>query len=334
MSHSQISVKTSSGEVIYGNAWVVDEGKPKANIVIVHGMGEYSYRYDHFASYLTSLGYNVYAVDQPGHGLNVTVPETPELGLGVWPDNGFKLATTYIYELVTQVRLSMIPTILFAHSMGSLVAQRYYQRFNSTIDGLILCGSNANCFTYKISRTLARVMKVFLNPERRKKPSKFFASMQRLAFNRGFKDYPDHYKTGHKWLSVDEENVKAFDKDPLCGFTCSFNYYYNLFYGLKPTFQKHRVREILHPVPILLIAGSEDPVGRKGKGVKKLRRFYETNGQDVSMNLYPGLRHEILNESPDVRSKIYADIGAFIERCLTVADKAEAGQKHRVSSDL
>ncbi len=33
-----------------------------------------------------------YAVDQPGHGLNVTVPETPVLGLGVWPDNGFKLA--------------------------------------------------------------------------------------------------------------------------------------------------------------------------------------------------------------------------------------------------
>lgn len=91
MSHSQISLKTSWGDTIYGNAWTIET--PIANIVIAHGMGEYSYRYNEFANYLNSLGYNVYAVDQPGHGLNVTVPETPVV-----------LFTVGGLELVTSVK--------------------------------------------------------------------------------------------------------------------------------------------------------------------------------------------------------------------------------------
>ena len=106
MAHSEIKLKTTSGSIIYGNAWVVDEDsgvKPLANVVIAHGMAEYSFRYDKFARYLNSLGYNVYAVDQPGHGLNVTASEKPSLGLGVWPESGFKLAIDYLHELVSML---------------------------------------------------------------------------------------------------------------------------------------------------------------------------------------------------------------------------------------
>lgn len=331
MGHAQISIKTSWGETLYGNAWTVDSGEPVANIIIAHGMGEYSFRYDEFARYLTTLGYNVYAVDQPGHGLNVTVPENPQLGLGVWPDNGFKLATTYIYELVTQVRLSMKPTILFAHSMGSFVAQRYYQRFNATIDGLILCGSSANSLTYRFSRRLVRLMSHFIKDEKRKRPSKFFARMQNIAFNRGLPNFSDGYKTDHKWLSRNEENVKNFDKDPLCGFTCSFNYYYNLFNGMQPTFQKYRVAEIQHPVKIMLIAGAKDPVGSKGRGVRKLEKFYQSAGQDVRTIIYPDLRHEILNEAEADRRQVYADVATFVAECVATASKRKEEEKHKTS---
>lgn len=331
MSHSQISLKMASGETIYGNRWTLDDDeKVIANVVLVHGMAEHSMRYDEFAKYLNSIGINVYAVDQPGHGLNVTVPETPEYGLGVWPDNGFKLATSYIYELVSQVRLSMKPTILVGHSLGSFVSQRYYQRFNATIDGLVLCGSNANCFTFNASRRVAKIMKVFIKKDHRERPSKFFDRMQTLAYNKA-PQFPDHYKTNNRWLSANEENVKAYDNDPLCGFTCSFNFYFNLFNGLKPTFQKNRVKEILHPVKILLVAGTKDPVGRNGKGVKKLEKFYKSAGQDVRTILYEGMRHEILNETE--KQKVYEDIGAFIKEAVEATVKHENEAQHKVSND-
>lgn len=335
MAHSEIKLKTTSGSIIYGNAWVVDEDsgvKPLANVVIAHGMAEYSFRYDKFARYLNSLGYNVYAVDQPGHGLNVTASEKPSLGLGVWPESGFKLAIDYLHELVINVRLNMLPTILFGHSMGSFVSQRYYQRFSDTLDGLILCGSSANSLTFVASRRLAIIMNKFMSKRKKIEPSFFFANMQTRAFNLGIKQFEDGYKSKNRWLSVNEENVQSFDKDPLCGFICSFNFYYNLFCGLKPTFQLKRVKEITNSVPILLIAGDKDPVGSKGKGVKKLERFYRKGGQRVQCILYPNLRHEILNEkNPE---KIYADVATHIEKCIKEHNDKLSHEKHNIKEDI
>ena len=148
----------------------------------------------------------------------------------------------------------------------------------------------------------------------------------------GIKQFEDGYKSKNRWLSVNEENVQSFDKDPLCGFICSFNFYYNLFCGLKPTFQLKRVKEITNPVPILLIAGDKDPVGSKGKGVKKLERFYRKGGQRVQCILYPNLRHEILNEkNPE---KIYADVATHIEKCIKEHNDKLSHEKHNIKEDI
>lgn len=169
MAHTQIEIKTSWGETIYGNAWTVDEKNttPVANVIIAHGMAEHSFRYDELARYLNSAGYNVYAVDQPGHGLNVSATDKPRLGLGVWPASGFKLAINYLHELIIHVRLNMLPTILLGHSMGSFVSQRYYQRFSDTLDGLILSGSSANNSTFVLGRTVSKIMNKFMSDRKR-----------------------------------------------------------------------------------------------------------------------------------------------------------------------
>lgn len=333
MAHSEIKIETSWGETIYGNAWVVDEkNSPIANIVIAHGMGEYSFRYDPFARFLNTLGYNVYAVDQPGHGLNVTATKTPKYGLGVWPNNGFKTAINYLHELIVNVRLNMLPTILLGHSMGSFVSQRYYQRFPGTLDGLVLSGSSANNFSFVMGRAVSRIMNRFSNDQKRKAPSNFFKKQQTRKFNRGFKAFPDGYHSENRWLSANEANVQAFDKDPLCGFVCSFNFYFNLFGGLKPTFQIKRVKEIKHPVPILLVSGAEDPVGSKGKGVRKLEKFYRDGGQTVYCKLYPGMRHEILNEVEC--QTVYNDIADHIALCVARKGEEQRGEEHHVKEDI
>ena len=60
-------------------------------------------------------------------------------------------------------------------------------------------------------------------------------------------------------------------------------------------------------MPIYIVSGDEDPVGGYGKLVKQLFEVYKKSGiRDVQMKLYPGCRHEILNEVN--KKEVYVDI--------------------------
>lgn len=322
-----IKLKTQDGKYIYGNAWKVEGQESKANIVISHGMCEYSARYDEFAKFLNSQGYDVYAVDQPGHGLNVTAVENPDLGLGVWPSSGFKLAIEYLNTLITQVNLTMKPVILIGHSMGSIISQRYFQRFSQSIDGLVLVGSTANQSSFVFARFISKIMNKFMKRANKVKPCKFFCNAQLRAFNRGVKPFEDGYKSPNRFVSFNEENVKAYDTDPLCGFVPSFNFYYNLFGGMKPTWQVKRVSQIEKKFPILLCSGKNDTFSKNGKKVVKLQKFYEKGGVTAEMHLYDNARHEVLNESEEVKALIYNDIVNYcnlrVEETLKLKEEKE-----------
>ena len=58
---------------------------------------------------------------------------------------------------------------------------------------------------------------------------------------------------------------------------------------------------------MLLVSGEEDPVGSYGKGIREVSAGLKKSGhQDVTVKLYPGGRHEILNELN--RDEVYQDI--------------------------
>ena len=60
------------------------------------------------------------------------------------------------------------------------------------------------------------------------------------------------------------------------------------------------------------VSGADDPVGDMGKGVRKVERAFRKAGmRDVQMALYPGMRHEILNELD--RRAVYNDIFRWME---------------------
>ncbi len=64
-------------------------------------------------------------------------------------------------------------------------------------------------------------------------------------------------------------------------------------------------------LPLYLVAGDQDPVGENGKGMRNLHDAYRRAGvRDVRLELYPGGRHEILNETN--REQVMAD---FITWC-------------------
>lgn len=66
-------------------------------------------------------------------------------------------------------------------------------------------------------------------------------------------------------------------------------------------------------LPVLFIAGADDPVGNFGEGVKKAYAQYRQAGiRDVKMKLYPGDRHEILQETD--REQVFEDVYQWCQK--------------------
>lgn len=302
MTREKVKMTLKNSEELFGYSWTVE--KPIANIVILTGMEEHSLRYDHFATFLNGHGYNVYCVDHYGQGENADEPEK----LGVWPTSGFSKTVKNTDELVEKLRVSVLPTYLFGHSMGSFIVQDYIQRYTEHVNKVIICGTNGpNRLMIGIGYFLARLL---VNKNNRRKPSKFLRNLMLGPYTAAIKDH----KTKTDWLSVNEDNVRRYNEDPKCGFLYESkkSFYREFLKGLNRLHKPKFMRKIRPDMSILLIAGAEDPVGNKSKGVLKLAKLYKQLGiKDVQTIIYPNMRHEILNETDN--AKVYQDILKFLQ---------------------
>lgn len=115
-----------------------------------------------------------------------------------------------------------------------------------------------------------------------------------------------------EWVTSDTQIRAVYEADPLCSFTFTVNGYYQMFEGMKKITGKKGAIRIPRTLPILLASGKEDPVGDFGKTVEKIYGQYrETGIKDVTLKLYEGDRHEILNEQD--RQQVYEDIWKWME---------------------
>lgn len=281
---------SSDGREINVYKWTPKEEEIKGIVQISHGMAETAIRYERFAKVLNQNGYIVYANDHRGHGNTAENIES----LGYLGDNdGFNLLIGDIAKLSDIIREENgdLRIYLFSHSMGSFAAQRYIMDFKDKIDGLVLSGSNGEQgFTLNIARTIAKVEMLIRG---RKAKSKLMNTLSFGAYNKKFK--PE--KTGSEWLSRDEEEVKKYIEDPYCGTIFPTSFYYDFLESLQYIEDESNFKKIPKDLPILIISGEEDPVGDSGKGLKKLyNRYKEAGVKDLAIKLYPGARHEILNE--------------------------------------
>jgi alpha-beta hydrolase superfamily lysophospholipase len=110
---------------------VWDAAAPKRLVLLAHGYGEHSGRYDHVARALVLRGASVWSPDHSGHG-----------GSG-----GERAIVTDIESMVDDLRhvkeLAIdahpgLPVVLIGHSMGGLIATRYAQRYGADLAGLVL----------------------------------------------------------------------------------------------------------------------------------------------------------------------------------------------------
>ena len=283
--------------------YVWDEVKsPKGLVKIAHGMVEHSARYDDFAKFLNSRGYIVVMNDHRGHGLTAEADSYGFEDGDMWTNNvGDQIAIlNYCKEKYN------LPMIMMGHSYGSFITQAVIEE-NPDVKGYILCGSNMmKGAQYKVCNMVAKSMC-------RNKGARYPAQM---IVNLSFKPYEKRFAGKNAWLNRDEEEVKKYNEDPMCGYVCSANFYRTFMCGIAKLYKKEYYGRIDVDKPILLIAGDNDPVGVYGKGVGKLEKFYlnTVKVNDVTKRLYVGARHEILNET--CKQEVYADVADWLDKVL------------------
>ena len=104
-------------------------------------------------------------------------------------------------------------------------------------------------------------------------------------------------RTKMDWLSADESNVDDYIADPLCGADATVELFRQMLHGIRFNQRQSHLRQMDKDMPVLFVAGDKDPVGSCGKGVRQTYDAFKAAGmRDCTLKLYPGLRHEILNE--------------------------------------
>lgn len=283
----------------------VPDAEPRAIVQIIHGIAEYIDRYDEFMSFLADNGIIAVGTDHLGHGKSIESEE--QTGFFAY-DNGWD----YVVRDEEVLRLAMhenypeLPIIVFGHSMGSFMARTLLIRYPDAFNAAIISGTgnqsaalvNGGLFMGNLVTGLkgAHHYSKFLN---------------NLAFGSYNKIY-ENPKTEYDWLSRDEANVQKYIDDPLCGFIPSCSLFRDMMTGVKFITNKKNLTAMNKDMPVYFMSGDMDPVGECGKGVQKAyNNFLEAGMKDVSIKLYPGGRHEMLNEIN--KDEVYTDILAWLD---------------------
>lgn len=292
---------------IHAVEWLPEES-PRAVLQIAHGVSEYVLRYEDFARYLTERGFAVVGNDHLGHGSSVAAG-APRLYFG--PKGSWNRVVEDMEHLrkLTHRKFPNLPYFLLGHSMGSFLARTYLIRYPGTVDGAVIMGTG-----YLSSAATAASLAVINGECLRNGESKPSAMATRASFgiyNRRFA--PN--RTPMDWLSLNPDNVDAYLKDPLCQGNASAGLFREMLSGIRFDCNSSNLRKMNRRTPILFISGAMDMVGDCSKGVERAAEAFRKAGmRDVTVKLYPELRHEILKEA--CHEQVYDDIDRWLENKL------------------
>ncbi len=274
-------------------------GKPKGVLQIIHGIGEYAARYDEFARLYTDHGFVVIADDHMGHGESVS-----EDGIRGYFSGGWFAAVEDSYRIYKSIReeLSEVPYVMFGHSMGSFMLRTMLIQFpDMSISGAVLCGTawipeTALQAGYSLSVKMCKQYGETASGSK----------LQNLIF-RAYNRRVERPQTSYDWINRNHREVKKFIEDPLCVKQISAGLMRDMISGMLYMQDSDNLEKMDKSLPVLFVAGGDDPVGDFGSGVRKTAEaFIATGVDDVTVKIYPLCRHEILREIN--KTEIFEDI--------------------------
>ncbi len=262
-----------------------DVENPKGVFQITHGMAEHASRYDRFARFMNENGYFVFGNDLRAHGKSAGDPKKVSLVV-----NGDLFEETLNDQIFLSEYLAKkypeLPLFYMGHSYGSFLSQKYIQKCHLP-KAVILMGSAKQPAAMVVGgKLIADLTCAFKGKDA---PAKMIAGIT-------FGSYSKQFTTG-AWITADEEIATKYFNDPYCNVTFSAGFYKYFFKGLKSLYKKEGLSNIPKDLPLFIVSGENDPVGGPKKLVEDLFAMYRDLGlTNVSMKLYPNMRHEILNE--------------------------------------
>ncbi len=275
---------------LYGRTWAPEHGAPRAVLQLVHGIAEHIGRYDRFARFMSDHGYLVCAEDHLGHG---NTPENAE-DLGYTADkDGWVKMTDNVRALHERIapQYPGIPYFILGHSMGSFLTRSYLIRYPGTVDACALLGTGQQPESVlKAGLAACRLEQIRLGKRGR---SKLLQSLCFGAYNSQFK--PN--RTESDWVCSVDEVVDAYIADPFCQVMPTVTLMRDMLTGIRFNQQAENLAKMDKTTPVFFLSGDQDPVGSNGKGVRAAyQSFLDAGCGHVRLKLYPGGRHEMLNE--------------------------------------
>lgn len=268
-----------AGELkIFYQAWVPKE--PKAVVQIVHGFAEHSGRYLNVVNQLIPLGYAIYADDHRGHGKSD--------GIRNYVDHfdQFIEDEKKLYDII-KINHQDLPIFVLGHSMGSMIALIFANKFEPLISGLILSGTGTGA-----GESTSRFLKLIVKVLSKIIPKKYI--------NPGLKADK---------LSHDPEVVQAYETDPLVN---AEKITLRLGWELMKFFEKFYPIANSLKLPLLIQCGGEDGLVKGSEDT--LRNAFKM--KDKTILIYEGLYHEVYNETRLERERVLNDLSNWLEKHL------------------
>lgn len=287
--------------------WIyVPATEPEGIIQLVHGFGEHSRRYFHMIVAFMDAGYIVAADDHVGHGATAIANGT----WGDWGDAGphTMMEDEKLFKDIVCEKYPELPYYMFGHSMGSMIARDFSAKYGEELDGAIYCGTTG--IFKNTHETRAKLDAAIEAGGAHDSDPAFVGELMGWMFSR----CAEGANLGNEWICHDPYVQKDHAEDPFDAFTHpTHNISLRDFIDMMLCIEGEEwAKKVPEDLPILLVAGDQDPVGNFGEGVYQVANWLTDTGHDVVTKLYSGYRHEIHNYD-DIKDDVEQTIIEWIE---------------------
>lgn len=247
---------------LFVQGWEPENGKPKALVGLVHGLGEHAARYAHVGKVMTDAGYALVGFDLRGHGKS-----GGSRGHASSLD-AFMQDIRHFFQLMTP-RYPDIPHFLYGHSLGGLLALAYAIQYGAGLKGVIVTGPGlrSSLQEQKTKVAMVRLLGSFL-------PSlTLHSGLDAAAISRA------------------PQIVETYKNDPLVHDSASLGLGKAALNAIDLCFA--RAKEF--PAPLLIMHGTSDTI-TYFSGSQDFAKQVGEAGREVTLKLWEDLYHEVHNE--------------------------------------